>query len=654
MENGGAGSAKLGQYRILARIATGGMAELFFARREGPAGFRKIVAIKRLLPHLTKEPKIVEMFLDEARIASRFDHPNVVQVFDLGEADGSYFLAMEFLEGRSLSEVAERAAELGELVPLGIMARVLAEACLGLHDAHDARDDAGQPLGVVHRDFNPSNVFVTYDGRVKVLDFGIAKIQSLSRESEPGVLRGKYYYMSPEMVAGRPVDRRADLFAAGGMLYELLTGRHPFEADDVRSLLVEIGNCSPEPPRQLEPEVPPSLDSLCCALLQRSPSDRPPTAQAVAERLERFLTETKRVVGPSEIAAYMERLFPQGEDLRRRQIAELRRAQSLDAPELAPVPPPTADAAPPEAPRPRPGRTAVEAPGKLPQEERPRLRDRPRILLVLAGALVMVIAFVAWRFRLGRGAAMSELDQARAAFQRGNLDSARSRLERLVSANPSDEQAHLLLGQLLSAQRHGQRAEAELRAALRLAPRDPAPPRALAELRVAQGDLPGAVKLLVEARRLAPDDGSIGLELGGLYGRLGDWKRSAATLEGAIERKGQDAGGWADLGFARYQLGEDSRAASAIARALRLEPGLARAWYYQGFLEYRRGHVDKAIESYRTAAAKDPSSSAALLALGQLYRDRHEQALAEGAFKDALARDPGNETARAALADPGH
>ncbi|MHB1846959.1 MAG: serine/threonine protein kinase, partial [Deltaproteobacteria bacterium] len=275
------GPANLGQYRLLARVATGGMAELFLGRREGPAGFRKTVAIKRLLPHLATEPQVVEMFLNEARIASRFEHPNIVQVFDLGEVDGSYFMSMEFLEGRTLADIAERAANAGELVPLGIVARVLCEACLGLHYAHEARGDGGEPLGVVHRDFNPSNVFVTYDGRVKVLDFGIAKVQSLSRQSEPGVLRGKYYYMCPEMIAGRQVDRRADLFAAGGMLYELLTGAHPFEADEVNALLAEIANCSPSPPRELDADVPAVLDSLCISLLQKHPSGRPATAQAV-------------------------------------------------------------------------------------------------------------------------------------------------------------------------------------------------------------------------------------------------------------------------------------------------------------------------------------------------------------------------------------
>src|SRR5450755_514168 len=221
---------RLGRYRLGARIATGGMAE---------------------------------MFLNEARIASLLDHPNVAQVFDLGQEGEDFFIAMEALDGRTLAEVQEASQAQGELLSLGLALHILAEACAGLHHAHRALGRDGLPLGVVHRDFNPSNVFITYDGRVKVLDFGIAKVLAASSNTEPGTLKGKYYYMSPEMVRGQPVDHRADLFAVGVMLYDLLTGRLPFQGTEVKEVLEAITKAQFEAPRSIDPSIPEELEALC-------------------------------------------------------------------------------------------------------------------------------------------------------------------------------------------------------------------------------------------------------------------------------------------------------------------------------------------------------------------------------------------------------
>ena len=651
---------QLGEYRLVARIATGGMAELFLGRREGPAGFRKTVAIKRLLPHLTREPQVVQMFLNEARIASRFEHPNIVQVFDLGQAGDDYFMAMEFLDGRTLGEVLEASAARGELVPLGIAVRVLADALAGLHYAHEARDDGGQLLGVVHRDFNPANVFVTYDGRVKVLDFGIAKIQSLSQASEPGVLRGKYYYMSPEMVTGQPIDRRADIFATGVMLYEILAGRLPFQANDVRTLVTAIAVAKVAAPSTIDAGVPASLDALCLKLLRKDPVGRPADADSVRLSLERFLVDANQSIGAPELGEYMVRLFPET-DPGRRKMAELRSLdptpggipmRALGTAPLAPArPPPKAEA---PASEPRTGRAS--------SEEKPARRWGAVLVPLIVGTLGGAGFFVAERLQsmnlfkshppakvvpkpppkqtgptaptsptspTGPKAApvpastqQPELDKARAALDKGKLDAARETVEKVIVAEPGNASAHALLGAILLKQRYGQKAEAELRQAIKLAPQGLEAYRTLADLKTEQGDVMEASKVLEGAHRVAPQDLEISKALAALYAQRSEWKLAVALLEAVLTKNPKDAGAWADEGFAHFQLGDDAKAAADLGKALKLDANLAKAYYYEGFLDYKRGDVPKAVESYRTAAAKDKTSQASLLELRGALQDR--------------------------------
>ncbi len=662
---------QLGEYRLVARIATGGMAELFLGRREGPAGFRKTVAIKRLLPHLTREPQVVQMFLNEARIASRFEHPNIVQVFDLGQAGDDYFMAMEFLDGRTLAEVLEASHARGELVPLGIAVRVLADALAGLHYAHEARDDGGMLLGVVHRDFNPANVFVTYDGRVKVLDFGIAKIQSLSQQSEPGVLRGKYYYMSPEMVTGQPIDRRADLFATGVMLYEILAGKLPFQANDVRTLVTAIAVAKVSAPSGVDAGVPPALDALCLKLLRKDPVGRPASADEVRLALEKFLADANQSIGAPELGEYMVRLFPEN-DPGRRKIAELR---SLD-----PTPGSGAMRALGTAPltsrsRPPPAEKAPAA-AAVGSDEGPRRRwvlpVAAAVVLALIGGALFVLRDRLPHFTISRSggtthpapkapakpaappaaavaAQQAELDKARAAMDKGKLEAARDAVEKLISADAGNAAAHALLGAILLKQRYGQKAEAELRQAIKLAPQGLEAYRTLADLKTEQGDLLEASRALEAAHKVAPQDLETSKALAALYAQRAEWKLAVALLEAVLQKAPKDAGVWADEGFAHFQLGEDAKASADLGKALKLDPNLAKTYYYEGFLDYKRGDVPKAVESYRTAAEKDKSSQASLLELAELFKTEHDDAKARSVYQEVLVRDPQNASAKQAL-----
>src|SRR5215510_13595536 len=225
-----AAAHSFGKYSLVARLATGGMAEIFLARLQGAAGFEKLVCIKRILPHLARDKQFVAMFLDEARIAARITHPNVCQVFELGEIDGSYYIAMEYLEGVPLS-CFRRHDHDGPLPAPRLVAGIAVQACEGLHHAHQLKASDGRRMDLVHRDVSPQNLFVTIDGIVKVLDFGIAKVQDASVRTTTGAVKGTYAYMAPEQLRGERLDRRTDVFAMGIVMWETLAQKHLFRRE---------------------------------------------------------------------------------------------------------------------------------------------------------------------------------------------------------------------------------------------------------------------------------------------------------------------------------------------------------------------------------------------------------------------------------------
>jgi serine/threonine-protein kinase len=282
------GVATLGKYQLIAELGHGGMAEVFLALAQGPAGFNKLVVVKQIRPQLGEDPDFLSMFLDEARLAARLNHPNVVQTNEVGEDDGRYFICMEYLEGQPFNRVLAKLAKAapGEGLSLAMQLRVLVDSLAGLHHAHELCDFDGTPLAVVHRDMSPHNIFVTYAGQVKVVDFGIAKALSSSSETRTGVLKGKVGYMAPEQALGEKVDRRADVFSAGMILWEILAGRRMFKGVADVAILQQIVHGTLPSPRSVVPDLDPRLEAICMKAIARRREERHETAAELAADIE--------------------------------------------------------------------------------------------------------------------------------------------------------------------------------------------------------------------------------------------------------------------------------------------------------------------------------------------------------------------------------
>jgi serine/threonine-protein kinase len=300
-----------GKYLLLRQLAVGGMAEVYLARQSGPAGFEKECVIKRILPSLAEDQQFVNMFLDEARIAARLSHPNIVQIFDLGAiGEGDYFLAMEHVHGVDLQHIIDAEAKGRGRLPLAIAVRLCSSVAEGLEHAHNATDSRGQRLGLVHRDVTPSNVIVSFDGVAKILDFGIAKAVARKGRTEVGVIKGKIPYMSPEQVNGEALDARSDVFSLGTVLYELTTGKKPFEGEGPADLSLKILQDTPRPPESFVEGYPERLGAIVRRAMAKKPGERSQSAREVHEALDDFLMTSGIRCTSHDVAGYLDGLFP--------------------------------------------------------------------------------------------------------------------------------------------------------------------------------------------------------------------------------------------------------------------------------------------------------------------------------------------------------
>jgi hypothetical protein len=313
----------LGRYEYLVPIAEGGMASVWAARLKGSRGFSKTVAIKTMLPTVSDDPQFEQMFLDEAQIASRIRHPNVVEILDLGEQEEVLYLVMEWVDGEPLSSLRRAAAKHGG-IPRGIALRLVADACAGLHAAHELKDDAGHPVGLVHRDISPQNLLITFGGAVKIVDFGVAKAAGRSTgQTVAGQVKGKPPYMSPEQALGEVVDRRTDVFALGIILYQLTTGKHPFRGESDLVTLQNIVSDKPiVAPRAYDRQYPRELELVVMKALDRKREKRFPSCAEFEAAIEDVFNKSVPRCRVEEVAKFMQDMLGARGEARRKALAD--------------------------------------------------------------------------------------------------------------------------------------------------------------------------------------------------------------------------------------------------------------------------------------------------------------------------------------------
>ena len=298
-----------GKYYLLERVNVGGMAEVYKAKAFGVEGFERLLAIKKILDNIAEDESFINMFIDEAKIAGQLNHPNIAQIFDLGQADDSYFIALEYISGKDLKTQFERARRIGEEVSIPRICYTIMKVCEGLGHAHEKKDPQGNDLNIVHRDVSPQNILVSYEGEVKIIDFGIAKAQGKTSQTQVGILKGKFSYMSPEQVRGLHVDHRSDIFSLGIVMYEMLTLERLFLGESDFDTLEKIRKVEMSPPSLYNPHIPKELEDIVLKALARSPEDRYQSTFELAEDLERFMRNEGYYFTNKDLAKYMKDAF---------------------------------------------------------------------------------------------------------------------------------------------------------------------------------------------------------------------------------------------------------------------------------------------------------------------------------------------------------
>lgn len=299
---------RFGKYLILDKIATGGMAELFRAKITSVEGFEKLVAIKKILPNLTQDSNLVNMFIDEAKLAAMLTHQNIVQIYDLGSMEGVYFIAMEYIHGKDLRVLSNKSKEKGLPLPLEYALHITSRICSGLDYSHNLKDFQGNPLKLIHRDISPQNILVTYEGEVKIVDFGIAKVARKTADTREGLIKGKVAYMSPEQAAGKTIDHRSDIFSAGILLYEMITGVRMFEGADL-NVLDRVRKADFQTAETIVADLPAEVSEILRRALAKAPSRRYKSCVAMLADLEECLSSFTVRPRAEGLSHYMKALF---------------------------------------------------------------------------------------------------------------------------------------------------------------------------------------------------------------------------------------------------------------------------------------------------------------------------------------------------------
>jgi serine/threonine protein kinase len=390
-----------GKYLLLDRINIGGMAEVWRGKTFGAGGFERLVAIKRILPNIAEDEEFITMFIDEAKISVQLAHANIAQIYELGQISNSYFIAMEYIPGKDMRAIFDRCRKKGEPAPIPLVAFCVSKMCEGLDYAHRKKDQMGRDLNIVHRDISPQNILISYEGEVKVIDFGIAKAAGKATKTQAGILKGKFGYMSPEQIRGLPLDRRSDVFAIGVCLYEMLTGERLFVGESDFSVLEKVRKAEVPNPSTYNRKIPEQLEKIVLRALAKDVDERYQYASELGDDLQRFLNTSDSIFGRKDLMQYMKATFAEDVEREKQRLAEYSTIKPPDAMlsaieagfggtpmPSAPAPTPAvAPLPPPEPPKPSAGATAIlgpSSPGGDPIRRTPSLTALPKLTAAAA------------------------------------------------------------------------------------------------------------------------------------------------------------------------------------------------------------------------------------------------------------------------------
>ncbi len=579
---------QFGKYLLLERIAAGGMAELFKAKAGGEQGFEKIVALKRLLPHLAEQEEIVSMFIKEARLAAMLSHSNIVQIYDFGQAENDYYIAMEYVHGKDLKAVIQRLQERGQNMPMDYTVRILAGVAAGLEYAHTLADYSGAPLNLVHRDISPRNILISFTGEVKITDFGIAKVRADDSTTRVGVLKGKVAYMSPEQAAGKDIDRRSDIFSAGVLFYEMLTGQRMFQGETMTVLeKVRIGDYTP--PEKAAPGLPPEIVAILKRMLVLDPERRYPTAGKMLQDLEEFQTQLSMRQSAAILSSFMKDLFPDAASAAAGASASLpidlaaEQKNSADQTIAAPVADEHAQAQQPTGPVSRPA----------PEHK----SGNPMVLVVVMLLILGGVGFGVWKYLLSP---QTLADQARAALESGQAAKAASMFENILDTNNLSPEEKSLWAQSLAA---------------------------MAEQKGQTGPA-GAFELLDRAMQLDPSLATPYFVKGKLLHQQKQYPQAVAALRKALEREKTDPDIYFELGLIHAETGRPLQAEKMFLHTISQNPDyMDEAYFHMAVMQHRQNKLRAAIVSLKRAVELNPNNTQAKDYLEVVQAEAQRQSL---------------------------
>lgn len=586
---------RFGKYLLLEKLATGGMAQLYRAKIIGVEGFEKFIAIKQILPHLAHEEELITSFIDEAKLAALLNHQNIVQIYDFGSMENSYFITMEFLFGKDLRAVNAKAREKGTPVSLENALYLISKVCAGLDYAHKLKDFQGKSLNIIHRDISPQNIFLTYEGDVKIVDFGIAKAASQSTITQVGMIKGKVAYMSPEQAAGKVIDHRSDIFATGILLYELVACRRMFQGDDTLQILSKVREAEFTPLGTLKGGLPEKLYDIVAKALTKEPEDRYQSLADMQADIEECIFRLNLRPSGRSMAEYLKLLFAEDIEAEGKRMADAAgagaasdRAQEAEA-SLRSVDKPPAQT--PPAAKVGPAPPSKAAPSARPKSAEPAKGGKKGALAAVAGVAVLAL--------LGGGYYMMGKGKGPA----GTTATATAPAPTAQAPAP-------------------------------VAPQAPIPPAASAP--------PSAPSSAAEAEQL------VRKAAGFIESNPAEAK---TVLQQAIAKDPRSIQGHFQLGHAHVKLKEYPKALEEYAKAGEIDPKFADAFFNMGYVHAVRKEYAKAEQMYAKVVQLSPMYlDEALFNLGMVQEKQGKRKESLQNIEKSLSINPGNEPARKALA----